>query len=982
MKSVPLQVAFENGVKFGVTSTCKTATLTHGDLNAGKWNASLNVNIKAEANKYIFKFDGNGATSGTMADTPSSFGKEFILPECAFTKEYYTFEHYNLYKIENGVKKYYYMKEGTLGDSSEYRKWYEKGKQPEGWTISRPIPGSDIYSKVYNINDGETLYIEAQWEANRLTVNYHADGATKYKDPNDGEVIKDITGKDIILTKEYLHNVQYNNGFIDSNRFSGKDYFNTNTNNWKSNKDSTTSINASNSGTGKELAEDVGLDLSKGNITADFYPDWQMNVGTMHFYPNGGNNKGFNGSTIVGSGEYAGSLSWLQGFNYKSTSGNTVLDVLTLFEKTGYHTSSIQAWHLGSANSNEYIKDQDENLSRFVKDSTNVHLKLYANWIPNTWTVKYDSNGGTGTMTDTYHTYQGSVKLRPNSFTKIGYTFDGWYASRVNNGKTEWLYGNSKLGWADQWYEEGKQPEGLVKYRFGNEESSTITTYINNDILTLHAQWKANANTKYTVNHHLMNLDGTTYTKDSTVTNTGTTDSSITLSSLKKTYTGFTYANAKVGGVVTDKTTILADGSRVVDLYYTRNKYYLDLNGYLDGNIIVHRGLSTKGSILGSGLADIYVNDVKVASQVNDYYTMYYYGSTYEVKNITAMPGRKFDGIASNSMPLKGTIQAKANNVNLSFSTIDYNITYNLNGGTVTGNPTTYTVDDTITLKNPTKTGYTFAGWTGTGLSSASTNVSIAKGSTGDRSYVANWTPNTYTYNIKYISSSGKSLGTSTVAGTYGSSKEVTPPAKTGYTSPSAQTVKFDSTSAKTITFTYTPVTYNITYNLGGGSVSGNPTSYNVESEDITLKNPVKTGHTFTGWTGSNGSTPQKTVTITSGSTGNKTYTANYSVNTYKATFDANGGSNPNPAFISKTYGSQLGNLPVSTKTGYTFDGWYTSKSGGTKISATTTMGASDVTYYAHWTPNTYTYNIKYVSSSGKSLGTSTVQVNLVLAKL
>ena len=68
-----------------------------------------------------------------------------------------------------------------------------------------------------------------------------------------------------------------------------------------------------------------------------------------------------------------------------------------------------------------------------------------------------------------------------------------------------------------------------------------------------------------------------------------------------------------------------------------------------------------------------------------------------------------------------------------------YTITYNLDGGTVTGNPTTYTIEDAITLVNPTKDGYNFTGWTGTGLSSATTTVIIAKGSTGDRTYTANW---------------------------------------------------------------------------------------------------------------------------------------------------------------------------------------------------------------------------------------------------
>lgn len=72
---------------------------------------------------------------------------------------------------------------------------------------------------------------------------------------------------------------------------------------------------------------------------------------------------------------------------------------------------------------------------------------------------------------------------------------------------------------------------------------------------------------------------------------------------------------------------------------------------------------------------------------------------------------------------------------------------------------------------------------------------------------------------------------------------------------------------------------YKIDYNLNGGTVSGNPASYTADTLPITLKNPTRSGYAFTGWTGSNGSTPQKTVIISKGSTGNKSYTANWSKN-------------------------------------------------------------------------------------------------------
>ena len=70
-----------------------------------------------------------------------------------------------------------------------------------------------------------------------------------------------------------------------------------------------------------------------------------------------------------------------------------------------------------------------------------------------------------------------------------------------------------------------------------------------------------------------------------------------------------------------------------------------------------------------------------------------------------------------------------------------YAISYDLTDGTLAGaNPIEYTCEsDAFTLNNPTREGYEFAGWMGTGLDAASTNVTIAKGNYGNREYTATW---------------------------------------------------------------------------------------------------------------------------------------------------------------------------------------------------------------------------------------------------
>ncbi|MDR1184074.1 MAG: S8 family serine peptidase [Coriobacteriales bacterium] len=90
----------------------------------------------------------------------------------------------------------------------------------------------------------------------------------------------------------------------------------------------------------------------------------------------------------------------------------------------------------------------------------------------------------------------------------------------------------------------------------------------------------------------------------------------------------------------------------------------------------------------------------------------------------------------------------------------------------------------------------------------------------------------------------------------------------------------------------------------------------------------------------------------------------------YTVTFDPNGGS-VSPASVIISSGSSIGALPTPVRTGYTFNGWFTTASGGTQINATTTVTAN-VTYYAHWTVNTYTVTL---NSQGGFVSPATIVV-------
>ena len=106
-----------------------------------------------------------------------------------------------------------------------------------------------------------------------------------------------------------------------------------------------------------------------------------------------------------------------------------------------------------------------------------------------------------------------------------------------------------------------------------------------------------------------------------------------------------------------------------------------------------------------------------------------------------------------------------------------------------------------------------------------------------------------------------------------------------------------------TLTAQWTVNQYTITYNLAGGTAEGNPSTYTIETKAFTLKNPTKSGYTFTGWSGTGlDGENNMTVTIPTGSTGNRIYTAHwryngsghsYSYYTIKTTAGAGGSISP-----------------------------------------------------------------------------------------
>ena len=262
-----------------------------------------------------------------------------------------------------------------------------------------------------------------------------------------------------------------------------------------------------------------------------------------------------------------------------------------------------------------------------------------------------------------------------------------------------------------------------------------------------------------------------------------------------------------------------------------------------------------------------------------------------------------------------------------------YTITMDTAGGDPI-RPIQYTVEsEAFLLPTPVRTGYIFLGWTGEGITEPQKTIEIPQGSTGDRTYTANWQVIEYT--IITLLEGGNAGSSQVYFYTVEQTVTLPTPTRTGYTflgwtgegitTPQPNvTIPKGSTGDKTYIENWKLTEYNITMDLNGGS-GQEKVVYTMTDEDFELPTPTRNGYEFVGWTGEGITTPQTSVKIPKGSTGNKAYTANWQVIEYTITLDTNGGPAVSP--IKYTVEDSF-TLPYPLRPGYEFVGWTLDGSG------------------------------------------------------
>ncbi len=533
---------------------------------------------------------------------------------------------------------------------------------------------------------------------------------------------------------------------------------------------------------------------------------------------------------------------------------------------------------------------------------------FWAKWIGNAYTVTLDKNAddataGTTSVTAIYDADMPEITLP----TRTGYTFDGFYDAQT--GGTQY-YGKTLCG-------------------TGNNVNICGACYTSEHVwdktqnTTLYAHWTPRTTSKSLDHNGGTNTISTLYAKY---------DTGISTSS--------------------DYTNIMTTSANPMPIP-TRNGYVFD--GYYPASI-THVG--SRGDDDGTDLVYNFT-DTQIID-ANGYITS--------------------DGISyfNDEMTVCSAV-ASLHVIAAKWTPATYTITYNLNGGTnYSGAPTTYMYGTGATIDGtPTKDGYTFVGWcTDETLQDCAATQTISTTDIGDKTYWAKWEANTYT--ITYKDGSTTLTGLTPTTYTYGIGATIDgTPTKDGYTFAGwctdseltncdiTQTISTTDIGDKEYWAKWNVITYDITYHSNGGTeyTTGH---YTIESDDITLPEPIKEGYGFAGWYDNSELTGTAITTIPHGSTGNREYWAKWGIMTYTITYEnLYDGVLPDNPPTEFTVESDDISIPEPTRIGYTFIGWCDDEllTQNCAMGRTVPHGSTgNKTFYANWQENTYL--VRFVPNS------------------
>ena len=451
----------------------------------------------------------------------------------------------------------------------------------------------------------------------------------------------------------------------------------------------------------------------------------------------------------------------------------------------------------------------------------------------------------------------------------------------------------------------------------------------------------------------------------STITETLTFNSGDFVTFSPNTYSNYVLMSADGFTTSTASQTVLNRSDITQNYNYNKKEYY----------VIYHGNGATGGSTATSTHAENETKPLTLNGYTRTGYTFNgwnaqangggaFFGDGQSVTNLTYADGRNFDLYAQ-------------------WGINTYQIIFNSNGGagSMANQNIVYGQSATLTPNGFGRMHYTFLGWNtaadGSGTSYANQALYGPMGDSNVTLY-AQWAPkpfyiqfdpNTGTGNmndllIPYEGYSNLTGNTFTKTG-YSFIGWNTQPDGSGYSYADEANYGPMGSSNVTLYARWNINTYYVNFNSNGGSGSMSPQGINYgASANLTANTFTKTGYSFTGWnTAANGSGTSYNNQASFGPMGTSDVTlyAQWSINQYTIDFNSNGGSAV--ASVTQNYGTTVTKPNDPTKTGNTFDGWYTDSGLTTAVTWPHTMGAENTTFYAKWIVNNY--NITFDANGG-----------------
>ena len=963
-------------------------------LSLNAWNYQDGGTVKAEftANENTVFFNGNGATSGETESLKIHTAESANLNSNGFIKEGYTFKGWAT--SSNGTKVYDDNALYTMGKNSSYVLYAVWQANTNVLHFNANGGSGTMTDKNINTDSTATLsantftrdgYTFAGWATS-------ANGAKVYNDKANYTMGTDeeYTLYAVWTTISYGLSYNLNGGTLSNENPTG---YNIETETFTLNNPTRNGYTFNGwSGTDIE-GQNVVVTVAEGSIgTRSYTANWTANLNTLHFSANGG------------SGTMAD-----ENINTDSTatlSANT-------FTRDGY---TFVGWAT-SANGAKVYNDK----ANFTM-GTDEEYTLYAVWSATPYSLSYNLNDGTLSIENPTGYNIETETFTLNNPTRNGYTFNGWSGTEISGLSMTVTIANGSVGnrsYIANW----EIAEEMSNFEFVSSPNSFTITGIKNktvteitvpDYVTEIGDWAfsncSNLN-NVTLGRSIIRIGESAFRNSDAITSIYFTGNILNWCNIvfedkwanPISQSGDFYIDNKL---VTD--IVIPNSIITIGNYQFRNCSNITSVEMPDGittigedafeycwgleRINLPEGVVSIGReafahcdnltslIIPHSVTSI--GDLAFAHYDGAPRYLYYKGTLVESQNLISSKQYDSGDVYWTVFSYSETKPSQSGNywhyVNAEPYIWGYSITYHLNGGYVDSNLTAYTVYmNNITINNPSRDGYTFTGWSGTGINGLSKNVVIEKGSIGDREYSANWEANINTLHFNANGGTGEMTdvkmrtdNTETLSANAFTRKGYS---FTGWaTSANGSKLYNDNASYTmgsnaeyTLYAVWSRDNYNIGYNMNGGSVANtNPTTYNVDTATFTLNNPTRTGYNFIGWSGTDVTDNSLVVTITQGSVGNRSYTANWSIITYDIAYNLDGGTaNDNPT--NYTVATNTFTLNNPTRLGYNFIGWSGTGISGTSSSVSISKGSiGNRSYTANWQIIEYTVSCDLAGGS------------------